>query len=187
MRKQNGIALQTILTNHSRGGKDFADDPYSACIIDYYSQSERHMTEEDDLLFISETNTVSGLSFVFEDDGDTGWLYLLEWESQMPTGDCWVYNRIPPIPVEAVSDYPNRGMAPPVAEGYAGDQAVIIDPVQDDFQWKWSADGKSIVLFRLSSPLCCIVSGNKRGYSKLLLHEGPWGNPWDQAIYDATF
>lgn len=79
------------------------------------------------------------------------------------------------------------GFPPPLASEYASIDAVVMDAQPEDFSLRWSPDGESIALLRKEKPLAMIVSRWKRGHSTALSKSGPYGEPWDEELFRATF
>lgn len=133
-------------------------------------------------LFLAFYNETSKRHAVIEDDGLTAWLYLSQ-----PSDDPaktkpidsygFVYNRKEPIEVKEVQNY--RPDPPPIAKGYASEEAVCTNPDQHRWSVLWSEDGESVLLQRDGIPWCLIMNGEKMGYSKAIKVEGDWGHPWN--------
>lgn len=139
----------------------------------------------DDNLFLEDEHGESGLLAVLEDDGTSAWLYLSDADSRKPLADAWVYNRIAAPSTEEIEKY--RGGPPPAARGYAGKDALCEDPSSHEWSFVWSANGESVAVAKDGKPLAFITSGQKRGYSRALVKDGPWGHPWSEKLYRSTF
>jgi hypothetical protein len=146
-------------------------------------QREKMMTDED--LFLETQHPSSGRLAILDDDGTSAWLYLRESGSAMPSADAWVYNRVPAPPIAAIQSY--RGRPPPAAQGYASESALCPEPAKHEWSFLWSSDGQSIAVCKDGVPVACIVAEKKGGYSRELIQDGPWGHPWSDEIFDATF
>jgi hypothetical protein len=132
-----------------------------------------------------EQHPVSRRWAVFDDEGDSAWLYLTERDEPRPIADCWVYNRVPaPQPAE-IARY--RGGPPPACIGHAGPDARYQGPEPPVVRFLWSPDGESVAVWINGRELGYIVSGGRRGFSRHLLQAGPWGQPWDEPRYRAVF
>ena len=68
------------------------------------------MTEN---IFLDEMHPISRRFAVFEDDGNSAWLYLTEPNTRRPVADALVYNRIAPPRCEEVESF--RPSPPPAA------------------------------------------------------------------------
>jgi hypothetical protein len=133
---------------------------------------------------VAEQHPLSRRWAVFEDDGVSAWLYLTQPDALRPVADCWLYNRItPPSPGE-IHRY--RGRPPPASTEYAGPESVRSLPEAATISFKWSADGESVAVSIGEEPLGLIVQGQPRGLSKNLRAPGPWGQPWDEALYQSV-
>jgi hypothetical protein len=145
-------------------------------------QGEKLTREE---LFLANEHQGSGFVAILDDDGTSAWLYLRQCSSGMPIADAWVFNRVPAPPASAIQSY--RGRPPPAAQGYAGDEALCPAPANHEWSFVWSPDGKSVAVLMDGRAVACIIAGDKRGYSRNLVQDGPWGHPWSDAVYDAAF
>ncbi len=139
----------------------------------------------DENLFLDDQHPSSRRFAVLEDDGTSAWLYLTEPNSRKPSGDAWVFNRIPAPPSAAIKSY--RGGPPPAAQGFASDTARCQAPTNHDWSFVWAADGESVAVLKDDAPVACIVAGTKGGFSRELLKDGPWGHLWSAKVYEKTF
>lgn len=139
----------------------------------------------DGNLFVQHEHRESGRVAVLEDDGTSAWLYLSEADSRKPIGDAWVYNRIAAPPTEAIKSY--RGGPPPAAQGYASETALCEDPSSHDWSFVWSPDGESVAVAMDDEPVAFIIGGEKEGYSRELVKDGPWGHPWSDKLFRSKF
>jgi hypothetical protein len=120
------------------------------------------------------------------DNGTTGWLYL-----HAPSADPkrtgpvdaagFAYNRIDPIELQDVQRY--RPEPPPIAKGFASENAICGEPNAHNWRLVWSRDGQTVVLMRDEQAWCLITPDNPRGYSRAIRAEGPWGSPWSDDVY----
>ena len=139
-----------------------------------------------DDLWVSEDHPISGRTAVVEDAGHSVWLYLTEPGGAQIAADCWLFNRVP-APAEldraAAAHGPPPAVAAVVDEG--AHRPAPIDPAAVRF--RWSPDGESVAALIDGEPVGCIVAGRERGMSRHLRLAGPWGEPLDAAVFDATF
>ena len=133
-------------------------------------------------LFFQDTNSVSGRSVIFEDDGVAGWLYLTECNTTGVVADLWVYNRVNAPDVSTLSVY--RGTPPPACKGYASTDSPTHIPLKWDASFLWSADGNAVALFIDDALVAHISLRKNRCFSKYVVSKGPWGFPWSQSDYD---
>jgi hypothetical protein len=144
--------------------------------------SRRNMA---DTPFLSETHALSKRCAVFEDDGVVAYLYLSQPGSQTIVADAWVYNRVDaPDPADVNSYRPDP---PPAAQGFAGERAQVSQPFARRWSFCWSADGHSVAICADGTPLAFIRAARRPGFSRNLNQTGPWGEPWSEEIYAATF
>lgn len=148
-------------------------------------------TRMPDNLFIASYDEATKRHAVLEDDGLTAWLYL-HGPSDDPahTGAvekaCFVYSRVAPIDAKNAEGY--RPSPPPIAKGYAAQNAVCDSPEAHSWIIQWSECGRRVLLRRDEEP-CCLMeaqTGSKHGHSTSIKAEGPWGSPWDQVKFENT-
>ncbi len=122
---------------------------------------------------------------VIDDNGESAWLYLYDNEMDELLADAFLYNRIPPITREELEQYEEG--PPPISEEYADQKAVIPDPDEEQFSCMWSDDDRSLCVYHRDDPLAMIIQGNKRGYSRHIQRNCPWGQAWNEEIYAKFF
>jgi hypothetical protein len=142
-------------------------------------------TVADENLFLEAEHVASGRFAVLEDDGTSAWLYLTEPDSRKPAADAWVYNRIAAPPTEAIKSY--RGGPPPAAQGYASETAMCAHPAAHEWSFVWSSDGEAVAVAKDGVPVALIILGQKGGYSRELIKDGPWGHPWSDKLFRSKF
>ena len=134
---------------------------------------------------LTSQSSVSGRTATFEDDGTSAWLYLSEPNTQRPTVDAWVYNRISAPPTSEIKNY--RGGPPPAAIGYASDNAICESPQDHEWAFLWCADGEAVAITRDGEPVAFAVAEPKYSCSRELIKDGPWGSAWSQEMFEQTF
>lgn len=134
---------------------------------------------------ICETNPRSKKEARFVDHGHSAWLYLTNSDSQVVVADCWIYNRIPAPKESEIAQY--KTSSPPAVASYAHAHAEFTPLQSDNFELKWSPDGRSVALLINGIPFGFIPPGVQRGYSKHLTKTGPWGHKWDEKLYLILF
>jgi hypothetical protein len=138
-------------------------------------------------IFLSSRNAVSGRHAVFEDDGASAWLYLTEAGGQRPERDVFVYSPIAPVAKESAMAEAKAGKPPPLAADYAASNAPFASPSAASLSFLWSADGEAVSLLHAGEPIAMIAAEWKQGCSKAVSRPGPYGLPWDEALYRAQF
>ena len=137
--------------------------------------------EQNPDLFVSEQHEISRRNVVVEDDGTVGWLYLTEPDGLDFASVVWVYNRIrAPVGVDKEKYYESP---PPCCQGFAGPEAMMDTPREEDVQFEWGDDGNAVALFIQGRLMAVAVAGSKYGYSRNVIKDGPWGSPLDKRIY----
>jgi len=136
-------------------------------------------------LLVSEQNPLSRRCAVLADEGTSIWLYLTEPNDERPVADCWLLNTVP-APIDLSSYRAVKG-APPATRQYAGANSEAQAPEANAVRFQWSVDGESVAALVSSELLGFIAAGRKRGFSKHLLAEGPFGLPLDEQLYTRLF
>jgi hypothetical protein len=139
----------------------------------------------DENLFLEHKHPASRRLAVLEDDGTSAWLYMTEPDSRKPVADAWIYNRVAAPPADAIKSY--RGGPPPAAQGYASEAALCEEPLSHEWSFVWSPDGESVAVVKDGQPVACIIGGQKGGYSRELVKDGPWGHPWSEMLFRSKF
>lgn len=126
---------------------------------------------------------------VLADDGVTGILYLhAPSDDAEETGEveatCFAYNRVDPIDTEEVERY--RPNPPPIAKGYASQDAVCRNPESHKWKLEFSMDGTAVLLMRDGKPWAMVSLEYPHGLSKAIVAPGPWGSPWSNEMHQAT-
>lgn len=134
---------------------------------------------------LSDKHLLSQRTAVFEDDGTSAWLYLTAPRGNKPVADCWVYNRIPPPDPASIRSY--QGGPPPACQGYADLEGTVGPEYFAMVKFVWASDGNAVSVWVGDQALGFIAGASLQGYSRFLLRDGPWGNVWDQALYDTSF
>lgn len=114
---------------------------------------------------------------IVEGDGRSVWMYLHDLERQAVIGDAPVCSLIPLWTPSHFREHYRRGEAPPLVEGYFSPEAVISDLEGDRIDFAWDDQGVTVLLDRRNTTR--ISCGQRRGQSKFIIQEGPWGSPWN--------
>jgi hypothetical protein len=135
--------------------------------------------------FLSDLNARSRRHAIFEDDGDTAYLYLTGPDSLAPVAYVWVYNR-----ARASAESPAahaRGHCSSAPFAWATSRDFSINPAHRQWSLSWSEDGESVSLLENARPVACIVQAGRGRYSRRLVQSGPRGSPWSDADYAEAF
>lgn len=135
----------------------------------------------DKTYMLESLNDASQRVAVFEDDGTSAWLYLSKANDRKPIADVWVHNRISAPPTSEIQNY--RGGPPPAASGFADDSTICDDPDAHDWTFTWHDGGDAVAMHRDGIPVALLISSDRKGWSRNLRREGPWGNLWDENKY----
>jgi hypothetical protein len=139
--------------------------------------TNEYLKEAD--IMIESFNEQSNRIAVFEDDGNTAYLYLLSEGGIDIEKMAIVYSRIEPV-LTVDKERMNAGLPPKISKRYASDEAFIALPEEEKIEFKWSADGHSVAIL-YDGKERCFVSKNSElfGYSKAVKKDGPYGKPWN--------
>lgn len=143
------------------------------------------MSTMDKSTIICETNPRSQKEARLEDHGHSAWLYLTNPNSPVVVADCWIYNRIPAPKESEIAQF--KTSSPPAVASYVNSHAEFTPIQSDNFELKWSPDGRSVAALINGTPFGFIPPGVQRGYSKHLSKTGPWGHKWDERLYLILF
>jgi hypothetical protein len=138
-------------------------------------------------------NATSRRNAIFAEESTSAWLYLTEPGenalARMPiAGDAFVHNRVKaPLAGDDLRRYAPD--PPPATKEYLveADQATCEHASLHEWEFIWSDDGESVAVMRNKLPIAMIVSGSKRGYSRNLQNDGPWGLPWSNPVFLRIF
>lgn len=129
-------------------------------------------------------------TMVFEDDGQSGWLYLSVPGRLDPAAAVWVYNRgETPDAFTGYSDSDDRAPRAPASHMLPGGGLAADDDdefANSEFVARWANDGCSVALLINGEPRAFIENAEE-GYSKWLSRSGEWGHPWVEERYQALF
>lgn len=138
-------------------------------------------------IFISSHNAISNRYAVFEDNEKIAFLYLTESGSQKPIKDAIAYSRIPPISKIDWEKIKQTGDTPLLEQSLASPEAVIANPLEKEFSFRWSADGHAVALIRNGKPIAFAIASERFGYSKAVSRSSNLANVWDQNKYETLF
>lgn len=129
------------------------------------------------VIWLTETNAVSGLAAVVEDDGRSCWLYLLAGCRGAILKRVLVYSVIPPISGAGFSGSAQNGDAPVLIAYYASARAVITERYPDDFSFRWRPDGKAVAVMFREEVFAIVAREEEQGHSLAIASSGPFGSP----------
>lgn len=143
------------------------------------------MPPENQSTLVHQQHPVSRRWAFFEDDGTSAWLYLTLPDSPELVADCWVYNRIPAPPIADLPKY--KGGPPPACAGYAGPGAQHRGARREDIELIWAPEGEAVAVTVDGELYGFLTLGTRGGFSRHLAQDGPWGHPWDDALFLQLF
>ncbi len=125
-----------------------------------------------------------------EDNGKTGYLYVLDARTRVVIASCWLYNRISAPSLTEALAFADRGEAPPLPSDF---QSMKYDPTwkavtSSNISVTWNIDGTAVVAKFKKTPFGMLAwdSSNWRSYSMLINKPCQWGerlNKEDLARY----
>lgn len=137
-------------------------------------------------IHIEEKSPISGRVAILEDNGTSAWLYLSPPSGEGIEKDAFAYSSIEPLEELNKSEIEN-GEAPKLIKNLATPSSVIVGAVESDLGFKWSKNGESVTLLHKGEAISAIYQNYKSGYSKSLSKASPFGNPWDNELYESEF
>ena len=138
-------------------------------------------------IFLQSKNAISGRNAVLEDNGKIAFLYLTEPQIAKPVRDAIVYSRIPPVSSVDWERIKQAREMPPLHEDIASSAAVISSPEESEFAFEWSGDGDAVAILRNEVPLAFVTMKERLGFSKAVIKQSPFANPWDEERYLSLF
>lgn len=138
-------------------------------------------------IFISSQSQVSNRFAVFEDNERVAVLYLTEAGRPKPMKDAIAYSRVPPASSVDWARIKETGEIPPLTKDVASEEAVIASPSEEEFSFRWSADGNAVALLRNGRPIAFVSASEKYGYSRAVAKSSAIANAWDEKKYAALF
>jgi hypothetical protein len=133
----------------------------------------------------SARHPVSGRHAYVDDDGDSAWLYLTEADGYKVAADCWLYNRRRFAPAE-LAKWP-RDRPPPATDDHVDAGGLRSGPLPSPVTFIWDERGDSVAVRAADEVLGFIAAGDRRGHSQYLRQVGPWGTPFDDALFRRLF
>ena len=128
---------------------------------------------------------MSGRHAYVEDDGDSAWLLLTESDGYKVAADCWLYNRRRFAEAE-LATWP-RDRPPPATDDYVDARGLRNGPLSSLVTFVWDQRGDSVAVRAGGEVLGFIAAGDRRGHSQYLRKVGPWGTPFDEALFRRLF
>ncbi len=137
------------------------------------------MAQDDSrtVIWLTETNAISGRAVVVEDDGRSCWLYLLEDRRGGILKSVLVYSVGPAIGGSEVADSARSGDAPMLSARYASNRAVVPERYPDDFSFRWRPDGEAVAILFREEVYAIVAPEEEHGYSLAISTSGPFGSP----------
>jgi hypothetical protein len=137
---------------------------------------------------LSREHQQSGRTAIIADEGDSVWLYLTEPHATAIAADCWLFNRIVAPSAAALQarlgEYRAQALPPPAPADTVGPRGLRELPLEpDSVALTWSATGDAVAAWVEGELVGFIGPGDRRGHSRHLLAEGPWGAPLDLGLF----
>jgi hypothetical protein len=139
------------------------------------------------LTFESENDQGTKVGF-FEDDGRTGYFYIIDAKTRDTEAACWLYNRIPAPPLAEAVQYAARNEAPPLPSDFKHDAEAPPrnDLSLDTIEVGWNRSGTATVVRYKGCTLGMLAWDEIawKSYPWLLNEPCKWGEPLTQEIAD---
>jgi hypothetical protein len=141
---------------------------------------EKARNKSEPITFESENYQETDVGF-FEDNGTTGYLYILDAKTRNTIAACWLYNRIPAPTLAEALKFAERDEAPPLPSDYDADD---FHPRREDLSLSlirvlWNELGTATILEYQGKALGMMakVGGSWKSYPFLLNESCKWGEP----------
>lgn len=144
-----------------------------------FTRRERIVYEEP--YHVEGTHAASRRTVIFEDDGDSAWLYLTGPNSYKPVATCWVYNRVEAPSVKEIAKYMDG--PPPACKGYIANVKPPNIPEYPAVEFIWSDSGNSVAIVVYGVLKCYVSSEWRDGWSRDVVADGPFGKPWSHEAW----
>lgn len=83
---------------------------------------------------------------------------------------------------------PHGTSGPPILlRRFASEVGLQPEVPANSLRFEFSPDGESVAVFLRGQPWAFIARDERRGYSKSVSAVGPFGQPWNQHLFDELF
>lgn len=124
---------------------------------------------------------------MIDTNANTVWMYLHDLSVPCVIGDTPICSLVRLISLDDFKEQYQRGETPPLVLEHSTNRALIPDISNHQIDVMWLQDGRSVVALVDDEPFAMIVAGKKKGFSKAISLQGPWGNPWNDEIFNEVF
>jgi hypothetical protein len=140
-----------------------------------------------DDIWVSSVNPTGDYQCIVEAHGGVIWMYLHDLHRRCMIADAPVCSLSPLIELSEFRSTYRRGEPPPFVTGYCSPQAVCPHLMSEQLSIVWGRDHLAVATYFDGEPFSLIAPPEKKGYSKAILAQGPWGNPWLPQLYHEKF
>jgi hypothetical protein len=134
-------------------------------------------------IFIESQSPNARYYCIIESDQNSVWMYLHDAKNKSVIADSPICSLTRLMSLSEFKSSYKGEVAPPLVVDYSTDNAVIADISSDRLEILWLTDGVSPLAVLDNAPFSLIIKGQKKGYSKAIKVDGPWGHPWDNDLY----
>lgn len=138
-------------------------------------------------IYISSVSPKGFHQCVIDGNSQSVWMYLHDLEQNVVLTYTPICSLVEPILYDEFKKTYQRGDTPPFVKGYVSSRAIIPGIENSRLEIHWADDHVSVVASIDGEPFSMIIRNEKDGYSKSIKQSGPWGKPWDEAIYREKF
>jgi hypothetical protein len=114
---------------------------------------------------------------VLEDYTYYVWASLYEGDTFSPICSCFLWTNRQPLKEDDMPA-PFNGN-PPISVKYASEDAFIERVLKESIEFRWSDDGKIVLILAKDSPICLLDGVRQISYTKAVKQAGPYGLQWD--------
>ncbi len=136
-------------------------------------------------LLYSATDTGSRRSVMVINEGDSVWAYLSAPGSMTPVSDSWMLNLIDAP--DSLAAYRDNAQVPPATVRFTTQPNAMTAPETEMLSSIWSEDGEAVAVLVRDRVLAFMQANRKTGFSRFLSTSGPFGEPFDPALFNQLF
>jgi hypothetical protein len=118
---------------------------------------------------------------VLEDYTYYVWASLYVDDTSSPICNCFLWTIKEPLK-ENDMPAPFNGN-PPISVKYASDDAFIERMFRGSIEFRWSDDGKIVLILAKNSPICLLDGVRQKSYTKAVKQAGPYGLKWNDTKF----
>jgi len=128
-------------------------------------------------ILIENKHPDSKFRVVLEDYTYYVWASLYEDGTFSPICNCFLWTIKEPLKEDDMPA-PFNGN-PPISLKYGSEDALIERMLKESIAFRWSDDGKIVLILAKDSPICLLDGMRQISYTKAVKQDGPYGLQWN--------